>query len=77
MIYEGIDGSVITYTINYTDSNTGEICGSNSASCVNGMCNGMFNVSFSSCSPSSDINVTVFALTNLGEGPPTIPITEG
>ena len=77
IIYEGIDGSVISYTINYSDSNTGELCASTSASCVGGVCGGGFDASSSSCRPSADINVTVFAVTNLGEGPPTVPVMEG
>ena len=80
IIYEGIDGSIISYTINYSDSNTGEICGSTSAFCVlGGICNGEFDISSSLCRLSSDtsINVTVSVVTNLGEGPQTDPIMEG
>jgi hypothetical protein len=66
--------------IYYFDSDTGEICYSNeinSMFCDNGVCIEEFDASSSSCQPSSDINVTVSAVTNLGEGPSTIPIKEG
>ena len=67
--------------IYYLDSDTGALCGSkevNSSFCSNGICTEEFDVSLlSSCRPSADINVTVSAVTNLGEGPSTIPIIEG
>ena len=79
-VSEGINGSTTSYTINYSDSSTGEVCNSNeinSTSCVGGVCSDEFDVSSSLCTPSSDINVTVSAMTNLGEGPGTNPIKEG
>ena len=66
--------------INYSNSNTGELCHAGeiiSSLCNNGSCIEEFDTSSSSCRPSSDINVTVFMITNLGKGPPTSPIMEG
>ena len=80
IIYEDINGTAISYMVYYTDSDTGALCGSkevNSSFCNNGICSDEFNVSLSSCRPSSDINVTLSVVTNLGEGPQTSPIREG
>ena len=78
IIYKGINGTVISYMVYYSDSDTGELCGSNEIYCDKGTCSGEFDISSaSSCRPSSNINVTIFAVTNLGEGPSTIPIMEG
>jgi hypothetical protein len=78
VIYEDINGTATFYMIYYSDSDTGEMCGSNEIYCDNGTCRGEFDISsLSLCRPSSDINVTISAVTNLGEGPSTIPITEG
>ena len=81
-IYPGINGSVISYTVNYMYLTSGNICGSNiinATSCIGGVCSVEFNISSrtSLCVISTDITVTVFATTNLGEGPGTIPIKEG
>lgn len=77
VIYEGINGLATSYTISYSDSNNGQLCGSTSTSCVGGTCSGEFDVSSSSCRPSSNISVTVSVVTNLGKGPQTDPIVEG
>ena len=80
IVYEDINGTAISYMVYFSDSDTGAICGSkkvNSSFCDNGVCSEEFDASMSLCRPSSDINVTVFAVTNLGEGPSTIPIIEG
>ena len=80
IISEDIDGVIISYIVYYSDSNTGAICGTskiNSSFCDSGICIEEFNVTSLLCRPSSDINVTVSAVTNLGEGPSTIPIMEG
>ena len=68
--------------IYYSDSDTGALCGSkevNPLFCSDGICSDEFDVSLlSSCRSSADINVTVSAvITNLGEGPQTVTITEG
>ena len=79
-IYEEITGSAILYTVKYLDSATGTTCGSHSVSatsCMGGVCSDEFEISSSLCTPSSDINVTVSAVTNLGEGPQTNSIKEG
>ena len=79
-VYKGINGSAISYTINYLDSDTGITCGSekiNSTLCTaGGFCSTEFDILSSMCTP-SDINITVFVTTNLGEGPKTNPIMEG
>ena len=78
IIYEGINGTIISYMVYYSDSDTEELCGSNKVYCDQGTCSTEFDISsVSSCRPSSDINVTISAMTNLGEGPSTIPIMEG
>ena len=82
VIYEDINGTVTSYIINYSDSDTGIRCGSseiNSSLCENGVCSEEFDVSFSLCRlrPSSDISVTVSAVMTLGEGPQTDPVMEG
>ena len=77
MIHEGVNVSATSYMIKYSDASTGELCGSTSNSCVGGVCSEEFKIASSLCRPSADINVTVSAVTNLGEGPPTNPILEG
>jgi hypothetical protein len=79
-IYEDIIGSATSYTIKYFDSATGAICGLhsiNATSCISEVCSNEFEISSSLCTPSSDINVTVSAVTILGEGPQTNPTKEG
>lgn len=79
-IYEEMTGSATSYIIRYLDSATGAICGSrfiNTTSCMGGVCSNEFEISSSLCTPSSDINVTVSAVTSLGEGPQTKPVKEG
>lgn len=57
------------------------MCGSNyiveATSCMGGICYDEFNISSSLCQSSADINVTVIAITNVGEVPESNPVKEG
>ena len=81
MIYPGITGSTISYNVTYSNSASGRICGSNNivdaTSCIDGICCDEFNISSSLCQSSADINVTVIAITNVGEAPKLNPVKEG
>ena len=60
------------YTIIYSDANDNVICGSkkiSANSCIHGVCNDIFEVSNSSCSPDSDITVTAIATNMFGGSP--------
>lgn len=79
-IYSGVNGYATSYTTTYLDSALGTICGSNvinALSCSEESCSDVFNISSSKCMASSDINITIFATTNLGETPKSDPIKEG
>lgn len=78
-VYDGIQGNATSYTVTYSDSASGIVCSSETilaSNCLGGFCSSTFEISSSKCPGSSDINVTVFATTNLGDGPETNPITE-
>ena len=69
LVSDGIDGSPLFYNITLLASSTS--CGSaeiNASSCRDGICNYEFEVTSTSCSPSTDISVTVFASNVLGIG---------
>ena len=76
-----INSSVISYTVNYTDSSTGISCGYGTVpatSCINGVCSHEFNVSASSrCPPEANFTVKVFGTNTLGDGPTSDPIKRG
>ena len=79
-ISDGIEGSATSYTITYRDSTYNGICGSATipaSSCVGGMCSHTFEASTSVCPPLSDVNVTVFGTTQLGDGAVSNPVTVG
>ena len=66
-----IDGSTTFYNINYTNSTSGELCGSvaiPATSCANGICVHEFSVSSSLCSPSTALSVMIIASNILGVG---------
>lgn len=68
-ISDEIDGSVTFYTITYSDSASGSNCGSATipaSSCEVGICSNVFEVSSSSCPPSTMISVVVLASNVLG-----------
>ena len=62
-ITDGVDGSAVSYTINYTDSSPGVVCKTEvisiTDSCVNGTCEHDSEVSPSICFLSSDVTVIV------------------
>ena len=79
-ISESIGGSPVSYTIIYSDTNTGQVCHTANIShsdCEEGMCGHVFPLSLSNCDPCADINVTVFATSILGDGPVSDPRTIG
>lgn len=45
--------------------------------CVDGSCSSSFEIFSLKCLPSSDINVTVFATSIIGDGPTSNPVKEG
>lgn len=77
MITNNISGSPINYTISYTDSTFGTICGSEvipASSCSGKVCNHYFDILESSSCPPSTVIVTVFATNVLGRGPSSVPV---
>ena len=80
MIYDGINGSAISYSVNYLDSISGGVYGSDkilASSCVDGSCSSSFEISSLMCLPSAGINVTIFATFVIGDGPASNPVKEG
>ena len=79
-ISDGVDGSTLSYTINYTDSGTGKVCHTTiilASSCQNGVCEHQAKAMYFKCSTSTRIGVTVSATNVLGAGQPSIPVTLG
>ena len=71
-MFEGFDGSVVSYTISYSDSLSGTVCGSViilASSCRHKFCSHVFDAFNSSCSYSAEITVTVFGTNAFGVGP--------
>ena len=72
---------VISYSISYSDSTTGNVCSQvvtiPASMCHDGVCQHVFKVASSFCHPSTNITITVFASTMLGPGPTTKPIIIG
>ena len=81
MITDDINGSPVNYTISYTDSTFGTICGSEvipASSCSGRVCNHYFDIfESSSCPPSTGITVTAFATNILGRGSSSVPVARG
>ena len=78
-ISEGIDGSANSYTIIYFNSASRITCGEDTipaSECQNQICRHLFNVSVSSCTPDTNISVTVYATNMLGDGSISIPINQ-
>ena len=70
----------MSYTISYSDSASGIICGSTTipaSSCEDGTCDDVFVVATSTCAPSTDITVTMFTTNVLGNGPISVPTKIG
>ena len=79
-ISEGIDGSTLRYTINYTNAMSGVVCKSidiPASECVNGMCEHDVTTPFPACSDLRRISVIVSATNLLGTGQPSNAITLG
>ena len=72
-ISDGINGSITSYNIIYSDANSGSRCGSSmiipDASCQEKTCRDVFNISSSLCSLASDIRITIVAANIIGEVP--------
>ena len=78
MLADRIDGSVLLYTINYTDTLSGTSCGLATiptSSCRGGVCHHVFEASSSSCPLSDYITVTVFGTSVLGNGTSSLPVS--
>ena len=61
-----------SYTVNYSDSSSGETCGLSTipaSSCGETVCGNAFEVSSTSCFNFTNISVSVSALSRLGNGP--------
>ena len=66
-----INSSVISYTVNYTDVNTGRSCGNGTLSansCTNGVCSHEFRVNSSMCPPETNYNIKMYGTNALGDG---------
>ena len=79
-ITEGIDGSASSYTIIYTDTESGGISVCDSIKvpafrCQEGICRHLFDVSSSRCVNSTNISVAVYATNILGDGPASEPVS--
>ena len=80
MISDTISGSASSYTIVYTDSIFGTVCGQaeiDSTSCESELCQHLFDSLTSECSATSNIEISVSATNALGEGPSSPPILRG
>ena len=77
-VSNGFEVQVPSYSISYKDSNTDNICTQittvPSISCAdNGVCEHTFKVSSSRCHPSTNITVTVIAMSMFGSGLESAP----
>ena len=62
----------ISYTIIYADSSSGEICGFSTipaTSCGDKICSNVFEISSTSCFSFTNISVSFYASSSLGNGP--------
>ena len=78
MFSDRIDGSAISYTINYADTTSGADCGSTTIpalSCSRRICQSVFDLSSSSCPFSDSITVTVFGTNILSNGTLSPPVS--
>ena len=71
-IFDTISGSPDNYTVTYANSTFNNYCGLSIVEpendCEEGVCTDVFEVASSYCSPSTDIDVTIFATNILGNG---------
>lgn len=79
-ISDGINGSITSYNIIYSDDNSGSMCGSSmispDASCEGRICRDVFNTSSSLCSLAADIRITIVAANIIGEVP-AVSVSKG
>ena len=82
-ISNGVDGSAVSYNINYTDADS-NVCAytcitidTSESSCRDDVCKNELEVSSSHCNSSSNINITVTGTYRLGSGLPSMPVTIG
>lgn len=78
-ISNGIDGSTISYNITYTNSTSGDLCGSSVipvSACINSVCSNIFDVMSSLC-PFTGLSVTVLATNVLGDSETSHEIVVG
>ena len=71
-IYNESNSSASSFVIMYIESMSEKICGSTTipaATCINGQCTYVFEVTSSLCTPSSDITFSVSGSNILGNGP--------
>ena len=79
-ISEGIEGSATSFTVIFSDAVSDITCDKATlsvSSCCGGTCRHVFKVSSSSCPPSADIAVTVYATNILGNGTHSEPMIIG
>ena len=78
-ISDGFQNHIISYSISYSDSVTGNICSQTTTipaiMCYNRICTDVFEVSSSFCHPSTNITISVFATSMLGPGQSSDPLT--
>lgn len=75
-----VNSSILSYTINYTDANTGESCGNGTipaTSCINGACSHEFQVISSKCPPKANFTIKMYGTNALGNGRNSNPIRRG
>ena len=75
-----IIGAATSYTINFTNADTGKSCGSapiSATSCTNGSCEHDFLISSSTCPRQANLSVTIFGSNKLGDGRMSNPIKRG
>ena len=79
-ISDGINGSITSFNIIYSDANSGSVCGSSvivpDATCEGGIYRDVFNTSSSLCSLAADIRITIVAANIIGEVP-AISVSKG
>ena len=79
-ISAGINGSITSFNIIYSDTNSGSVCGSSvivpDATCEGGICKDVFNTSSSLCPLAADIRITIVAANIIGEVP-AISVSKG
>ena len=80
-IADGFDNNIVSYTISYSDSTTGNVCSQPvtipASNCPGGTCKHVFQISTSFCHPATNITVSVTTVSLLGAELTSDPITIG